>query len=84
MEKFLYLFWIPDGWSVFDECTCPDPHDLPDHWYKRYTFEVNSLPEMHPYLERLMAYQQQDRAAGAIPSKENYNDLFPDISEILD
>ena len=81
MTKELYLFWIPDGWAVFSELTCPDPHGLPAYWYKKYDVTTEQAPDV---FEKLLEVQQRLRKGNVIPSRENYDQIFPNIDDLLE
>ncbi len=83
MERSLWLLWSPQGWGVFDMGTCPDPGAFPKYWYRRYDFEVSSPFEDTHHFATLNEFRKQYAAEGIIPTRENYDELFPDISDIL-
>lgn len=78
MGREIYLLWSPQGWGVFDECSCPDPENLPNYWYRQY-----EVPEecwsitFKELLKRRDELVKQD----VIPTRENYSEIFRDIFE---
>jgi hypothetical protein len=76
----LYLLWSPQGWGVFNSCTCPDPYDFPYYWYRKYEVLVENERAI---FERLVAKKDELVKNDVIPSKENYSENFPEISNLV-
>jgi len=76
----LYLLWSPQGWGVFSEGTCPDPHGLPQYWFKKYEIPFDNDKTI---FDRLVNIKDQLVREGIVPDEENYSRIFPDISDIL-
>lgn len=80
MEKELYLLWSPQGWGVFDACNCPDPFGMPDYWYRKYV--VDEKDEEKAF-KALMKRQEELAKDKIIPTKDNRERIFPELSDIL-
>jgi hypothetical protein len=80
MESNLSLLWTPQGWGVFDECSCPDTGAFPSHWYRKY-----SVPEekYEIALGRLMDIQERLDIGKIVPARDMEKTIFPDISVLL-
>ncbi len=81
MNYELYLLWSPQGWGVFNEGTCPDPHGFPNYWYKKYEIPVEKLEIAR---KKLMEQQRKLVEDKTLPTRDNYLSIFPDLSDILD
>lgn len=81
IQEELYLMWIPNSWSVFTYSTCPDPVALPDYFYKKYEFPSQYFDDV---FDKLIEKKTDLVKKEIIPTKENYDDIFPDISDILE
>lgn len=72
--------WIPEGWGVFDESSCPDPESVPNHWYKKYTISSDKYGKL---FNKLMGLKERLERERIVPIKGSERKIFPDISSLL-
>ena len=79
-EEPLYLLWNSKSWGVYTSTTCPDPHGMPSHWYKRY-----SVPSEKYELafQNLLEKSLKLHGKSVVPTKKNCKGIFPRIEDIL-
>ncbi len=80
MEETYYLLWNPDGWGVYNVCTCPDPGAFPNFWYRKYQVDKERVSEL---FKKLMKIKERLVSKNILPSRENYNKIFPELEELL-
>ncbi len=79
MIEEIYLLWSPDGWGVYGKCQCPDPGAFPKYWYRKYEIPVE---KSEVAFRKLLEIKIKLAMDGTIPTKDNYEKIFPDMSEI--
>lgn len=80
MEETYYLLWNSDSWGVYDKSACPDPGAFPNYCYREYQVDDEKSSEL---FEKLMKIKERLVNENIIPSKENYNKIFPKLEELL-
>jgi len=80
MEQIYYLLWNPDGWGVYNTCTCPDPGAFPNFWYRKYQVDEERASKL---FEKLIKIKERLVSENIIPSQEDYNKIFPELEELL-
>lgn len=80
MEQIYYLLWNPSGWGVYDKSTCPDPGAFPNFWYRGYQVNEGRSSEL---FKKLIKIKERLVSENIIPSRENYNETFPKLEELL-
>jgi len=81
MEQIYYLLWNPHGWGVYNTCTCPDPGTFPNFWYRKYQVDEERASEL---FEKLIKIKERLVSENIIPSRENYNKNFLELSNLLE
>lgn len=81
MEQIYYLLWNPHGWGVYNVGMCPDPGAFPNFWYKKYQVDEERVSEL---FEKLMKIKERLVKENITPSRENYNKIFPELSNLLE
>jgi len=80
MEKELYLLWSPQGWGVFDSCSCPDPFGFPDYCYRMYIVDEKDEEKV---FGALMKRQEELAVGNILPTRDTQEEIFPELSDIL-
>ena len=80
MKEICYLLWNSDGWGVYSKSTCPDPDAFPDYCYKKYEIDIEKYLEL---FEKLIKIKERLVSKNILPSRENYNKIFPKLEELL-
>jgi len=79
MSERLYLLWIPDGWGVYRPSSCPDPGAFPKYFFREYEFPSD---EWGVNFQKLLIWKDHLDREGILPTEDNYEEIFRDLSDI--
>lgn len=80
MEETYYLLWDSNAWGVYSKGTCPDSGAFSDFWYRKYQVDEERASEL---FKKLMDIKERLVSEDIIPSRENYDETFPELEEVL-
>ncbi len=82
MDRDLYLLWVPnEGWGVFNASSCPDPGAFPEWMYRKYTIPGEKY---YKASGRLKETKERLDSGKVISAKEMENEIFPELSDLLE
>ena len=83
MSQDIWLLYALNqgGWGVFHPGTCPDPYMFPEFLYRHYEVPREKYDEI---FSKLLKIQEKLVREKIIPTKENQEEIFPKLEELLE